>query len=675
MKHLILSRNRFSEFPSSLLTLDNLVSLDLSYNNLTSLWKDSDILSSREVREKWEKENAEEEGGVWAGLIAKTGSPVKKIGPPQPFERSLPLRSLRSLNLSNNKLKNFNFGIKSTLRRKGNVEDEEPVDMSFPPRINSLDLSDNLLSGPLELKAFKNLEELKHLALGGNGISDDVFLPLVVEGEGSEINQVLKNLQNLDLSRCEIDDLTKIETFFASSRTRALGEEESEESKTDSESEPTPIAAVGVLRRQLIRAPGQQPETSINPFNAPPKSEIPQLFVILERNPLREELFRRKRGPSTLAGGRTVRAVSSGVTDAVNGAGSSSKDTAAAESSSSNRTSPPIHDAFIDPAIASQGIARPISTSQNPSLPAKPAPAKEEWEIQAEQGLMSEGARRRMRAEAARREREASSDAAATSSNELSRGRGKNTTGLSDWDGEPAPTSGSRSRGRGTSKSRTGNNGTGNDQDGDEEDFLEGDESLLTLQEGSTALSTAKLSTKKKEALGQVPCKFFRSAGCSAQDSCPFAHTMPGEGIQKATCQWYLKGSCRFGHKCALAHVLPGQYVSSLFSLSLVVGRRIHSPCQTRGEVGVPLQIDLLISSCLFIFFSQAYKHGPEEQESGSTGSEWKRRWGRSCKWSEREWRSEKGKRGKRGRSMGSTCNTSTRWKRSPIRKRRSQRS
>ncbi|WFC99431.1 hypothetical protein MYAM1_002175 [Malassezia yamatoensis] len=85
--------------------------------------------------------------------------------------------------------------------------------------------------------------------------------------------------------------------------------------------------------------------------------------------------------------------------------------------------------------------------------------------------------------------------------------------------------------------------------------------SALGTDAGS-ALANAKLSSKKKEALGQVPCKFFRNHGCSAGDACPFAHTLPSEGQTKAVCQWYLKGSCRFGHRCALAHVLPGQPMS-----------------------------------------------------------------------------------------------------------------
>ncbi|WFD08243.1 hypothetical protein MVES1_003615 [Malassezia vespertilionis] len=83
-----------------------------------------------------------------------------------------------------------------------------------------------------------------------------------------------------------------------------------------------------------------------------------------------------------------------------------------------------------------------------------------------------------------------------------------------------------------------------------------------TAQDAGSALANAKLSTKKKEALGQVPCKFFRNNGCSAGDACPFAHTFPAEGQQKAVCQWYVKGSCRFGHRCALAHIMPGQPMS-----------------------------------------------------------------------------------------------------------------
>lgn len=105
------------------------------------------------------------------------------------------------------------------------------------------------------------------------------------------------------------------------------------------------------------------------------------------------------------------------------------------------------------------------------------------------------------------------------------------------------------------SRRKRGGRGRGGDSRRDDHDETpQGD--------AGSALANAKLSSKKKEALGQVPCKFFRNNGCSAGDACPFAHTLPGEGQAKAVCQWYLKGSCRFGHRCALAHILPGQPMS-----------------------------------------------------------------------------------------------------------------
>lgn len=45
-----------------------------------------------------------------------------------------------------------------------------------------------------------------------------------------------------------------------------------------------------------------------------------------------------------------------------------------------------------------------------------------------------------------------------------------------------------------------------------------------------SSMAATKLPSKKKEALSQVPCKFFRANGCSAGDACPFAHILPGEG-------------------------------------------------------------------------------------------------------------------------------------------------
>lgn len=108
---------------------------------------------------------------------------------------------------------------------------------------------------------------------------------------------------------------------------------------------------------------------------------------------------------------------------------------------------------------------------------------------------------------------------------------------------------------------RRGGRGRGGEDRARAREERDEDGHSVTPNAGS-ALANAKLSTKKKEALGQVPCKFFRNNGCSAGDACPFAHTLPGEGQPKAVCQWYIKGSCRFGHRCALAHILPGQPMS-----------------------------------------------------------------------------------------------------------------
>ncbi|WFC94745.1 hypothetical protein MBRA1_001379 [Malassezia brasiliensis] len=113
-------------------------------------------------------------------------------------------------------------------------------------------------------------------------------------------------------------------------------------------------------------------------------------------------------------------------------------------------------------------------------------------------------------------------------------------------------------RGEAPARRKRGGRGRGGDGRREEHD----EHAAAPVADAGSALANAKLSTKKKEALGQVPCKFFRNNGCSAGDACPFAHTLPGEGQTKAVCQWYLKGSCRFGHRCALAHVLPGQPMS-----------------------------------------------------------------------------------------------------------------
>ncbi|KAL7412586.1 hypothetical protein BDY24DRAFT_326453, partial [Mrakia frigida] len=50
--------------------------------------------------------------------------------------------------------------------------------------------------------------------------------------------------------------------------------------------------------------------------------------------------------------------------------------------------------------------------------------------------------------------------------------------------------------------------------------------------------------------VSHVPCKFYRSGGCTAGSSCIFAHVQPEAGQQKQPCQYFQKGSCKFGRKC-----------------------------------------------------------------------------------------------------------------------------
>ncbi|PWN20202.1 hypothetical protein BCV69DRAFT_312812 [Microstroma glucosiphilum] len=93
---------------------------------------------------------------------------------------------------------------------------------------------------------------------------------------------------------------------------------------------------------------------------------------------------------------------------------------------------------------------------------------------------------------------------------------------------------------------------------------------------GGSTLANTKLTKRQTEALGRVPCKFFRSAGgCSAGEACPFAHIPAGAGAGsndggsgadaaggKAVCEYFLKGNCRYGAKCLLAHVREGEPLS-----------------------------------------------------------------------------------------------------------------
>ncbi|PWN53240.1 hypothetical protein IE53DRAFT_366528 [Violaceomyces palustris] len=561
-----LSNNGLDSVPASLLALDNLVSLNLSNNKIQTLWDDASVLEARSDRREWEEKVGQQEAGMWAGLVSKVKGGTRDRSNDKRGDENVPFHSLRSLDLSNNRIGNAALGLPDLASRRSNTAaNPDLVPIVLPPGLKHLNLSHNHLRGPLLASLFGQLESLEELGLMGSGIADDVFCVDPHEKRQESTPLLFSSLSILDLRRCEIDDLSKIESFFGSSRIRNLADASMiQEQQQQGVEKPTPEA--GVAQHQLLRIVNKPSASEIARAEAEAKSGK-ALCVLLEGNTLREEAFRQKRGGRPLAS-PTKRPFDQ------------NEPATASSSSPTPRVAPGDRASDAIPLPPQQQPNQAPSPSASvPSTPVKSGPAKEEWELLAEAGLLTEGGRRRLRAEQARKEREAagtlssggtpgpdpSSDENGSSSGGI-RGRsgnktGVNRTGLSDWDGgesvaAPSPRRGraSASRDRGTSTQRSASLATAEIADPSEANDKEKDV--------GSALANAKLSTKKKEALGQVPCKFFRSNGCSAGNSCPFAHTLPGDGGQKAVCQWYLKGSCRFGHKCALAHVLPGQPMS-----------------------------------------------------------------------------------------------------------------
>ncbi|KAJ9479477.1 Zinc finger protein LEE1 [Pseudozyma hubeiensis] len=526
LTNLTLARNGLTAFPACLLALDNLVTLDLSHNKIQTLWSDQSVGSARSEREAWDKDNAAQENGVWAGLSpSKKDRKVLVAGPDAHV--NTPMRSLRSLDLSYNRISNSSLGIPDLAKRRGGPSDasDDTSLVRLPTSLRTLNLGHNSIRGPVSATLFQHLVSLEDLGLQGCGIGDNV---LAARDDANGSSQVLSNLSILNLSGCELDDLSKIEALFGSRRIQsfdqAIGNVDPAPSTQDSV---TPAA--GIPPRQLVRVLNRPTSADITRMEDRCKTKV--LCLLLEGNPLREEAFRQKRG------GRSASPDKKSATPATLGSKTAVSIADAQAASSLAPSTPPTN---------STTPATVVGASQ---LPPKPQIVKEDWEILAESGLNTELGRRKLRIEQARKEQQAAAAAAAAAKetvaplSEDAQGRGRKPR-VADETASSDPEvdgSGGESRERATSHN--------------------GGESIDDKDIGS-ALANAKLSSKKKEALGQVPCKFFRSNGCSAGASCPFAHTLPGDGGQKSVCQWFLKGSCRFGHKCALAHVLPGQPMS-----------------------------------------------------------------------------------------------------------------
>lgn len=509
---LSLSKNGLTTVPQCLLALDNLVTLNLSHNKIQSLWKQPDVVSARSQREAWDKENANQENGVWAGL-----SPSKKDrklpGAASEALSNAPMRSLRTLDLSHNRITNAALGIPDLANRRNKATDSTANDdalVQLPAGLRTLNLGYNNIRGPVSVSLFQRLASLEDLGLQGCGIADDVF---TVEGHSEDVKTALSNLSVLDLGACELDDLSKAEALFGSGRIQsfdqAIGNVDAPQQPAQDKVEP----AQGMPARQLVRVLNRPTSTDIEKMED--RCNVKVLCLLLEGNPLREEAFRQKRG----------------------GRSAASPEKKTSSPAATSQTTPTPTCSTGAPAFTA------MNTAGSSQLPPKPQVVKEDWEILAESGLNTEFGRRKLRIEQARREQEAAAAAAAA--------KGPDSSSIEN-----------ETRGR---KPRPADDAASSDPDAansgaESQERATGD--AIDDKDSGSALANAKLSSKKKEALGQVPCKFFRSNGCSAGASCPFAHTLPGDGGQKSVCQWFLKGNCRFGHKCALAHVLPGQPMS-----------------------------------------------------------------------------------------------------------------
>lgn len=269
-----------------LCSLDSLIELDLSYNQLESLWTDDQVSTAREQRRDWDNENADQDEGMWGGLLARSDSPTKRQRPAAPIGRELcqPMRSLRYIKLAHNRLGNATLGL--PVREASGVS----VQCTWPPALLELDLSDNFIRGPLPLTWLGQLRDLSQLSLGGNRINDDVFDPNgdwpVQSNSPFAPPTLFPSLRTLDLQRCEIDNLQHIEQTFGSPCTKFTNAQTSTASATPGES---PAPAFALRARQLVR---------ISSAGVPHQVEgsAETLGIVLEGNPLRDETFKRKGG-------------------------------------------------------------------------------------------------------------------------------------------------------------------------------------------------------------------------------------------------------------------------------------------------------------------------------------------------------------------------------------------
>ncbi len=382
---LTLSNNGLTSFPHSLLALDNLVTLNLSHNKIRTLWKESDVQSARTQRQAWDKENQTQENGVWAGL-----SPSKKDRKPLAANADAlhaPMRALRSLDLSHNRLSNAAFGIPDLANRRSkssqNADAEQTGAVLLPTGLKTLNLGYNSIRGPVSVSLFHNLAALEDLGLQGCGIGDDVFT-----SEGSVEASRTPCPAYLCSTCLDASSTTWSRSKASLARSafhsfdQAVGNVEAP-SKPQEASEP----AQGFSRRQLVRVLNRPTSADIDKMQD--RCNAKALCLLLQGNPLREEALRQKRG------GRSAASPEKKATSPL------------PSNATASRASPTASSAAIAHCRHCQHRCRGVPAATQ-------AQGRQRGlEILAESGLNTELGRRKLRIEQARREQEAAAAAAA----------------------------------------------------------------------------------------------------------------------------------------------------------------------------------------------------------------------------------------------------------------------